>query len=279
MEGWFVGWLAGARTLKYCDQSWRRVFHAEHLSIPKIINANGLDKFRAANQWWRWGGRYIHSHWMRDGSYLHAHTTPGPDSNMKFPSCRPNFWFAPFGSLVRDQQSPRLPGLPAIFLLLLPCCAQPPTHMPCTDYWRWVHIDYGRMFAHCTNSNSTRREPEPEKDENHDSGFYKRGIIGFRITTDRQDRGRAGDNIPAEEGAYAGSSSALKFNPRSVSIRSLPGFVARKWIPDSWLVGIWFSSVAGISAGGGGLSGKESPAEHLPLIYGFPARGKLSAGE
>lgn len=72
MDGWFVGWLAGARTLKYCDQSWRRVFHAEHLSIPKIINANGLDKFRAANQWWRWGGTYIATGWGMAHTYMHT---------------------------------------------------------------------------------------------------------------------------------------------------------------------------------------------------------------
>lgn len=30
--------------LKYCDQS--AIFHADYLRFPKIINPNGLDKFR-----------------------------------------------------------------------------------------------------------------------------------------------------------------------------------------------------------------------------------------
>lgn len=134
------------------------------------------------------------------------------------------------------------------------------------------------MFAHCTNSNSTRREPE--KDENHDSGFYKRGIIGFRITTDR----RAGEG---QETTYQLKKEhtldpAVHSNSILVPfrfVRCLDLSRENESLIHGWLGSGSAALPASVLVDGGGFSGKKSPAEHLPLIYGFPARGKLSTGE
>lgn len=138
------------------------------------------------------------------------------------------------------------------------------------------------MFAHCTNSNSTRREPEPEEDENHDSGFYKRGIIGFRITTDRQGMGRAGQETTYQLKKEHTLDPAVHSNSIIVPfrfVRCLDLSRENESLIHGWLGSGSAALPASVLVDGGGLSGKESAAEHLPLIYGFPARGKLSAGE
>lgn len=132
------------------------------------------------------------------------------------------------------------------------------------------------MFAHCTNSNSTRREPEPEEDENHDSGFYKRGIIGFRITTDRQGMGRAGQETTYQLKKEHTLDPAVHSNSILVPFRFVRCLDLSR--ENESLIHGWLGSGSAalpasvlVDGGGGGLSGKESPAEHLPLIYGFPA--------
>lgn len=179
----------------------------------------------------------------------------------------------------------------------------------CTDS---VHIDYGRMFAHCTNPNSTRAvansitshyptrsknsKESRRRGENHDPGFYKRGIIGFEITTMPM-WGRwwrwlvAGTRITASIRFHC---TQIQSAFRSDSfIRSVAGFVARKWIPDSWLAWLvpwlaggwwWWSAAVGLFVGsrhgGSGLkcwlglvSGRKRNG-NVSVIYGL-ASGKL----